>query len=268
MAKTGLPILRQALPVLGVEQEKRLVAQLPQTREILVRHNLALVTRIATKHAMYAGRAGDLDLMSDLIQEGVEGFLYALEKFEAEREHKLSTYAIWWIEQRIRRYLDGHLRVVRLPTHLNEKMRRIHQGKSTIEQETKNSRMRRVMEQLTSQRGTIELSLDSLLRGGDEEGRQLTGYDAITSYDTMLGAAPGAHVEVDERLQQEQQLATLRDGLPAREFEVLWRRARDETLAQIGDSLGVTRERVRQIEVSATRKAKRLLQRLEAMPVL
>jgi RNA polymerase primary sigma factor len=215
----------------------------------LVEGNLRLVVAIAKKF-QHRGLA-----MVDLVQEGNLGLLHAVDKFDYTRGFKFSTYATWWIKQAIRRGIIERGTTIRLPVHAAEARTRL---KRAVDGFAQRHGRRPTEEELA---GACELapnkiralmtvspdaaSLDAPIRAGDER----TLLEGLAS----AGGAPDEAATVNE---QREAVAALLRRLPDRERRVLELRfgivgPRDCTLAEIGVVLGVTRERVRQLEKAA-----------------
>ena len=221
--------------------------------EQFISANLRLVVSIAKRY-----QATDLPLL-DLVQEGNLGLMHAVTKFDWRKGFKFSTYATWWIKQAISRGIDNTSRTIRLPVHAGDQVRRLQRTKHQLEGQTGRTpspselaealgiNERQVVELI--RHGTETVSLDARVGpdGESELGDMVTDNTTPSPFDVVTQAMLGGEVEkllsvLDER---EREIIRLRYGLDQGE---------PRTLEDVGNTLHLTRERIRQIERSALSK--------------
>jgi RNA polymerase primary sigma factor len=245
------------VPLLTAEEEVALAKRMQdgdeEAQKRLAEANLRLVVSIAKR---YVGRGM---LFLDLIQEGNLGLIKAVEKFDYTKGYKFSTYATWWIRQAITRAIADQARTIRIPVHMVETINKLIRvsrqllqqlGREPIPEEIAKEmditvdRVREIMK-IAQEPVSLETPI------GEEEDSHLG--DFIEDQDAPAPADAASFMLLKEQLEE------VLDTLTPREEKVLRLRfglddGRARTLEEVGQSFGVTRERIRQIEAKALRK--------------
>lgn len=250
--KTALPIYKQLKASLAQLRASRIL--LETAKDELVRCNLRLVVDVA-KH--YTGRG--LTLL-DLVQEGNIGLMKAAERYQYRKGFKFSTYATWWIRQGITRALADQSRTIRIPVHQTEASHRILRVSRRLGQQL--GRTARLEEVASALRMRPERLHDTVQAFQEPIALENPVGDGNTQFGDLLpdhqAVSPDAHVH---RTELTRELDRILGILTPREQMVIRLRFgigedQPRTLEQVGQSLSVTRERIRQIESKALTKLK------------
>lgn len=245
------------IPLLSYEEEKSLAQRIAagdqEAVDAMVKHNLRLVVSVAKKY-----KGCGLPLL-DLIQEGNVGLIEGAKKFDLSKGYRFSTYATWWIRQKIGRALSDQSRNIRIPAHVAELV----------------SKIKRVSGPMTQELGRTPTEQELADKLGVEVDKVKVALDmsqAISSLDVPVGEDDDATIgdlQADHSAENpfnnlikeanKDIINSVFDTLGEREANVLRLRFgidtdHPHTLAEVGEVMGVTRERIRQIETKALRK--------------
>jgi RNA polymerase sigma factor (sigma-70 family) len=244
-----------AMPPRGpVKQVRTALEALRALKRHLMEANLRLVVSIAKRY-----RHTDLSML-DLVQEGNLGLMKAVDKFQYRRGFKFSTYATWWIRQAITRGIADTGRTIRLPVHVQASLTQIATARAQLARELgRDPTVQEVARRTKMPADKVMLVLRSTT--------PLASLDAPINEDAVFGEfipdlgalSPEAPLIAEDALRLSK---IALDALPERERQVIeWRygirNAREHTLQEIAGRLGVTRERVRQIEKQAMNRLRR-----------
>jgi RNA polymerase primary sigma factor len=255
-------------PLLTPQQEIELAKKIKkgdaEARERMITSNLRLVVTIACEYV-------NLGLpMLDLISEGNIGLTKAVERFDPAKGAKLSTYAMWWIKQSIKRALANDSKTIRLPVHLSDKLAKMRwvvlQMSDELGREPTDDELAEELgianEKVARLKalGIRPTSLDATLREDDstEFGETIGDADANTPFELLR----------DKNLLHE--MDGLLDVLDEREMTIISQRfglggGEPRTLENIGKHMGITRERIRQLQNAALLKLRRALNKKNAI---
>jgi RNA polymerase primary sigma factor len=231
-----------------------------QARQRMIRCNLRLVISVAKP---YVGRGLSFE---DLVQEGNVGLMEAVERYDPRKGNRFSTYAVWWIKQTVSRAIENQGRTVRLPVHVSTELQHLRRVSDKLE-----SRLQRrpTREEMAEQMGVSLRKIRRLLQWqhkvvslstpvGDEDSELA---DLVQDEDVPPIEEAFAHRQLRESVhdvmaaqlsRREQRILRLRFGLDG---------GHAHTLGQVAEIFGVTRERVRQIELRAVRRLRHAIVR-------
>ena len=227
--------------------------RLSDVKNTFVQHNLKLVVAIA-KDFRNMGIP-----FQDLIQEGNIGLIRAVEKFEYERGHKFSTYAVWWIRQALIRAIQNHSRTIRIPSHVHDTLLKYYRAYNALEKKLGRDpttlEIANVM-QIEEERAE---QLQRMVREPVSLEKEVPGTDSKKVKDIVSDPNPISPVSGLDHARLERAADESIGQLCERERNILrWRFGlkgeREHTLEEIGGKLGLSRERVRQLEARALGK--------------
>lgn len=221
----------------------------------LIQANLRLVVSIAKKYV------GQGVLFMDLVQEGSIGLIRAAEKFDYSRNFKFSTYATWWIKQAIIRAIANSSKSIRIPVHMADKIRKYKKASSSLlaelgreptEQELADcmklsiQKLRKIKQSIILEPVSLETAVtDDLCLGDYIEDKSYNSPESVLKIDSMKNSIPDLFEVLSER---EKKVLINRFGINS---------STPKTLAQLGNMMGYSKERIRQIEEEAILKLRR-----------
>lgn len=253
----------RTIPLLTADDEVKLNRLVKrgdeQARKKMIRSNLRLVINIAKRY-MHLGIP-----FLDLIEEGNLGLMKAVDKFDAKKGFRFSTYAAWWIKQSIMRSISEQGKMIRVPVYMNDLITKWKKNKEKLSHKLKRLPTDRELakklrlnndkvEQINFWLASTTSSLDAPI--GEDEESQVS--DLIEDQNS---ASPD---EVISQLMNKERISGLLDTMSEKEKKVLTMRfglkdARINTLAEVAKKLGVSRERIRQIEERALKKLRKFV---------
>ena len=247
----------QKYELLTKEEEYELLRKIREdkdedARHLLILSNLRLVISVAKKSM------GNGLLLIDLISEGNIGLIKAINKFDYEKGHRFSTYAVWWIKQSIKKAVINKGRDIRIPSYKYEQLSKVNRTiMEYISEFGETPTTKYIAEKTELKESKVVLLLN--------EFQDILSLNETIGDNIFLEDVIGASDNIEEKVIKEDQLAEMRELLDNilsdREKEILELRYglydnKIHTLKEIGDMLSITRERVRQIEKKAITKLK------------
>ena len=247
-----------------VQQLRKWLVQGREAREVLCAANVGLVASVARKYAnklRQVTQGNTILTFQDLIQEGNLGLLTAAERFEPERGFKFSTYAVFWIRQRILRSIDNSSRVIRLPSHIHGILSKLHRYKADFRtKEGRDPTPIELADALDISTSKLEKLTQSSLSVVSLQAPIMAKHDDTrTVGDVLASAAPSPEEECHRASLQEDVQHVLETVLTDQERAVVSHRyglkdVKPLSIALTANTLGVSRETVRLIETRALHK--------------
>lgn len=249
------------IPLLDADEERRLgmesAAGDETARRRLAEGNLRLVVSLA-KH--YTGRGVPL---MDLIQEGNMGLMRAAEKYDYKKENRFSTYAAWWIKEAMQRAIDQQSREIRVPVHVAENMKRVQKAAKELQQTLGRDAAPKEIAGKLGNLSEEDVTNILLYLQNPVSLETPVGEDGENSLGDMVeDRTESTPEEAIELLVRREEVREMLKSLNEKEQWVISQRygledGKPHTLEEIGETLGVTRERVRQIEKRAMEKLRK-----------
>ena len=255
---------------ISVKELRRVMHDGQAARGALVAANVGLVTSIAKRYfsalkysTQAGGGVGTILTLQDMIQEGNLGLMEAAERYEPEKGFRFSTYATWWVRQRIVRSISDYSRTIRLPAHVHSMLQKMKKAKAEIKSQLGREPTTPELahhldvpeEKLelyaTSSRNVVSLELP-LRTASFKEDRRTLG-------DTLASDAPTPEEDVEAEYLRRDIRAVMDTALADREREVIVKRfgledGKPRTVEETAELLGITRDRVRLVEARALNK--------------
>ncbi|TYH07755.1 hypothetical protein ES288_A08G259300v1 [Gossypium darwinii] len=252
-----LPTFARWAAAAGVDQKtlRRRLDYGVLCKDKMIKSNIRLVISIAKNYL------GTRMNFQDLVQEGCRGLIKGAEKFDASKGFKFSTYAHWWIKQAVRKFLSEQSRTIRLPLYMVEATYRVKEARKQLYSENGRQPDNKEVAEATGlsmKRLTTVLLTPKAPRSLDQK---IGIYQNLKPSEVIADPEADTSEDILTKQLMKEDLEKVLESLSPRERQVIrWRfgmeDGRTKTLQEIGESIGVSRERIRQIEMSAFRKLK------------
>jgi len=225
-----------------------------KARQHLIESNLRLVVKIAQKYK-YSGLA-----LADLVEEGNIGLIQAVEKFDPERGFRVSTYATWWIKQSMVRAIMNQARTIRLPVHILREINNCVRAKKQLSQQMDREP---TVDEIAAALNKSPENVHKMLEWNEHTTSLDNSYLAEDSENSLMNTIPDeSNIDLLQTLQENDLTEILKlwlNQLPETHRLIIQYRFGlnnddPKTLEQVGNAVGLTRERVRQIQINAIKK--------------
>lgn len=260
MTKSALTMLLEAIShykLLDEQEERNYLAKAQEgdkeARDLMINHNLKLVVNVAKR---FNNRGVE---MEDLIQEGSEGLIVAIERFDLNSDYKFSTYAYYWIMQRIYKVVQNKSRTIRVPVYIHEMINRISIAKEKLFTEGISPTVEAIAKEIDEEPRKVKVAMRHMKRNlsleYEKENSEFSNTIEQNTYDQ-----PEEKFEQDEEVgERKRAIFDALDTLSDRAQQVLILRygldgegSKDgRTLKEVSELVGISKERVRQIEKKA-----------------
>lgn len=225
-------------------------------RDIMIQHNLKLVVNVAKK---FINRGVDLE---DLIQEGSEGLIVAIQRFDLESEYKFSTYAYYWIIQRIYKVIQNKSRVIRVPVYIHEIINRISLAKEELCKNGEKATVSNIAEAIGENEKKVKMAMRHMKRNLSLEYEKENSEFSNTIEQKTFELPEVQFEKSEEDMDRRKAIFDALDTLSSRAQEVLYYRfgldgkPGGRTLKEVAELIGCSKERVRQVEKKALQTLK------------